>query len=59
MKNTRNDMLATWEEVKIHTGIISGFIMAAGKPATSLVTKLLIYRYALHNDVLGNDGPPI
>lgn len=43
-QNTRNKMLATWEEVKIHTGKISGLNMAAGMPATPLVTKLLIYR---------------
>jgi len=52
-------MLTTWEEVKIHTGIISGLNMATGKPATSLVIKLLIYKYVLHNDVSVNDGPPI
>jgi len=56
-KNARNEMLATWEDAKIHTGITSGLNVAVGKSATSLVTKLLLYRYAPHNDVSVNDGP--
>jgi len=56
-QNTINEMLATWEDAKIHTGITSGLHVSVGKSATPLVTKLLLYKYTPHNDVSVNDGP--